>query len=471
MEKKDKRKKILKVSGLIGLFLIVFGLSYALFTVTLNGTKKVKIKTGKLELQLLDANNNPIYTTGGNTTTSYEINLDNQVPVSDETGLGTQAFEFKLKNTGNIKASYTIYLDDVALESGESRIDDEYIRYSITKNGSSDSAQALTSRELDKGTIEADNTTNEYTLKIWIAEDATNEAMDKVFNATLRVEGTQYIPEKSPYGTKIAETQLTETITATYYQSEETSYNTNKVKRMSNVEKIDNEETYEGGTLVISGEGEIPDYDEDNISVVMLMLADVSTSEEFEKLWDENTDTYAFKYYPSDMIIEEGITRVGDFAFCCMPATYVTIPSSIEIIGNGAFSCSNIQNVLIEEGLKILGNNAFGGSDLISIELPNSLEVIGSNAFSNSKSLTSIILGSGVKTIGYGALMADSLETINLPRSIQNLTSAVLGGYNGHLKTIYCETQEVADLISTHISYGPAMIGVTQIIVDPTKFE
>ena len=199
MDKKDKRKKILKVSGLIGLFLIVFGLSYALFTITLNGTKKVKISTGRLELQLLDSNNNPIYITDQNNTTSYEINLDNQVPVSDEVGLDTQAFEFKLKNSGSVKASYTIYLDDVALETGESRIDDQYIRYSLTKNGSEDEAKDLTdigsnpNRKLDKGTIEADNTINTYTLKIWIAEDATNEAMDKVFNATLRVEGTQYV--------------------------------------------------------------------------------------------------------------------------------------------------------------------------------------------------------------------------------------------------------------------------------------
>ena len=195
MEKKDKRNKILKVAGLIGLFLLVFGLSYALFTVTLNGTKKVKIKTGKLELQLLDSNNNPIYITNQNNTTSYEINLDNQVPESDEAGLRTTAFEFKLKNTGNLKASYTIYLDDVALESGETRIDDQYIRYSLTRNGSEENPQGLSSRELDKGSIEADNTTYTYTLKIWIAEDATNEAMDKVFNATLRVEGTQYIQE------------------------------------------------------------------------------------------------------------------------------------------------------------------------------------------------------------------------------------------------------------------------------------
>ena len=199
MEKKDKKNKILKGSVLVGLFLLVFGLSYALFQITLNGAKKVKIKTGKLELQLLDKNNNPIYTTGGDTTTSYEINLDNQVPVSDEVGLDSTAFEFKLKNSGNIKTSYTIYLDDVALEDGESRIDDSYVKYALTKNGT-ESSPALVStmgenpnRELDKGIISTAPTTNEYILKIWIDHDATNEAMDKVFHATLRIVGTQYV--------------------------------------------------------------------------------------------------------------------------------------------------------------------------------------------------------------------------------------------------------------------------------------
>ena len=203
MEKKDKRKKILKVSGLIGLFLVVFGLSYALFTVTLNGTKKVKLKTGKLELQLLDANNNPIYVTGQNSESSYAINLDNQVPVSDDVGLATQAFEFKLKNTGNLMANYTIYLDDVALEEGESRIADQYIRYSLTKNGSEDAASNLTSigenpdRTLDEGVI-IKNAINTYTLKVWISENADDAAMDKVFNTTLRVEGTPFI-NNTPY--------------------------------------------------------------------------------------------------------------------------------------------------------------------------------------------------------------------------------------------------------------------------------
>ena len=194
----NKKKKLLKISGLIGLFLLIFGLSYALFTVTLNGTKKVKISTGRLELQLLDKNNNPIYITEENNTTSYEINLDNQVPVSDEDGMRQEGFIFKLKNTGNISANYTIYLDDVELEDGEDRMLDSSLRYSLIKNTSDDYAEDLTNigsnpnRKLDIGYLKS-NEENTYTFKIWVKETANEEAMNKVFHATLRVVGSQKV--------------------------------------------------------------------------------------------------------------------------------------------------------------------------------------------------------------------------------------------------------------------------------------
>ena len=111
--KKEKKKSILTVTALLGLFLIVFGVAYALFQVTLNGTKKVKLATGTLELKLLDANNNPIYVTNQNSQSSYAIELNNQVPVNDTAGLSTEGFTFKLQNSGTISASYVIYLDDV----------------------------------------------------------------------------------------------------------------------------------------------------------------------------------------------------------------------------------------------------------------------------------------------------------------------------------------------------------------------
>ena len=501
MEKKDKRKKILKVSGLIGLFLIVFGLSYALFTVTLNGTKKVKIKTGKLELQLLDSNNNPIYITDQNNTTSYEINLDNQVPVSDEVGLDSTAFEFKLKNSGSVKASYTIYLDDVALESGEERIDDEYIRYSLTKNGSEENPQALSSRELDKGTIEATNTTNEYTLKIWIAEDADNAAMDKVFNATLRVEGTQYVAPESSYGTKIAEGQITSTITATYYQPEDTGYNSrNKVKRMSNVKKIDNEETYEGGTLVISGTGAIPtreDYEEDinRVSLELFLagkdLGEVTLDSYGYPIW---SDDFVYKYNPSTLVIGDGIESIGAYAFAFIESlNNVKFPKTLSVIGESAFCELPLTNVEFEEGLKTIERYAFDHTLLTSVVLPSSLEMLEDGAFYGTnveefvlppkvKILSESVLGScyslrrislnNVEEIESNALSDAAIEELYLSKNIKSIESGAFGGYYGKTKRIYCETQAVADMIesSNAITYGPEMEKVN-IIVDPTKFE
>ena len=444
MEKKDKRKKILKVSGLIGLFLIVFGLSYALFQITLNGTKKVKIKTGKLELQLLDSNNNPIYITDGNNTTSYEINLDEQVPVSDDVGLNSTAFEFKLKNTGNIKASYTIYLDDVALESGESRIDDQYIRYSLTKNGSEENPRGLSSRELDKGTIEADNTTNEYTLKIWIAEDADNAAMDKVFSATLRVEGTQYVP--SQYGVEIASAQLSETITATYYQPEGTGYNSkNKVKRMSNVKRIDNEEIYYGGTLVISGSGEIP---EDGGT---LFLADVTSTDDLlhaddKGILDSEGDFYKLKYNPESIIIENGIKKIGGWAFSGVPVSSIILSPTVEELGTCALCYTKISSIDLPKGLKVVGDAAFEGcKQLQTLRFPNTVTTIEGGAFSYCYNLKEVYLPGSVTYIGY----AESEPY--------------------HIEKLYCETQEVADLLQGSHYYQSN--NGAQLIVDPTKFE
>ena len=455
MDKKDKRKKILKVSGLIGLFLLVFGLSYALFTVTLNGTKKVKVKTGKLELQLLDANNNPIYITGQNNESTFAINLDNQVPVSDETGLSTQGFTFKLKNSGSINASYVIYLDDVALESGETRIDDQYVKYSLTKNNSEGSPALLSTtlvnneRELDKGIIE-DDETNTYTLKIWIDEAATNAAMDKVFSATLRVEGVQYVEQPSPYGEKIAERQLSETITATYYQPEETGYNNTKVKRMSNIKKMDNEERYEGGTLVISGSGDMQDAEDfsgEDLSAMHLFLADIDSLSDVplnnKELYDFD---YEYKYNPINVVIEEGITKVGSY-----------------VLDN----VKTVENVEFPTTLKEIGEFAFSSTSITTLELPEGLEIIGESAFSNCESLTVARIPSTVTTLGGAFTSCQNLREAYLGKNIESIGYGIFMGIADN-SIVYCETQAVANLMEGMSYYNPAR---TQLIVDPTKFE
>ena len=194
MENK-KKNKILKVLGLVGLFVLVFGLSYALFRITLTGNKKTRIKTASFNLELLDENNNSIEKNSNNQYEN-EINIDNAVPISDEEGTAQEGFTFKLKNSGNIGANYTIYLDNGELGSGEERISDSYVKYSLIKNDSIDYPEPLTYlgtssvRKLDMGLIKAGET-NEYTLKVWIDEEAGIEASNKVFDGVLRVEGEQ----------------------------------------------------------------------------------------------------------------------------------------------------------------------------------------------------------------------------------------------------------------------------------------
>ena len=111
-KRKEKRNQILKICGMIGLFLLVFGISFALFTVTLNGTKKNRITTGNMSIKLTEMDGTVISTTGNDykTSTSYMINLENQVPMSDAEGKETEGYQFKLVNDGTADARYRMYL-------------------------------------------------------------------------------------------------------------------------------------------------------------------------------------------------------------------------------------------------------------------------------------------------------------------------------------------------------------------------
>ena len=192
--KDSKQDKIIKYTFLLGLFLLVLGVSYSLFTVVLTGKKKTRINTASFKLELLDKDNHNIEKKDDNQY-EYEIDIDKAIPEEDSDGLKREGFIFKLKNSGSIPAKYTIYLDDVELEEGKERLLDQYVKYSLTKNSSKSTVSllsSLTDRKLDKGLIDS-GSTNTYELKIWVDYNAPNEAMNKVFDTELRVVGEQFI--------------------------------------------------------------------------------------------------------------------------------------------------------------------------------------------------------------------------------------------------------------------------------------
>ena len=187
MKEALKNNKKFIIIGVFIIILLIIGIAFAYLRTTLYGEKEYVIRAGSLGLRLEEGN---------------ELTLEKQIPLEDSEGMILDGFNFSLINEGNIETDYTIYLDDIELDEGETRMPDSAIRYSLTKNEKAGSADDLSNmgvnpnRVVDSGSIAVDETIN-YTLRIWIDYDATTEeASGKTFKGKLRVEASQHvIPE------------------------------------------------------------------------------------------------------------------------------------------------------------------------------------------------------------------------------------------------------------------------------------
>ena len=186
MKEAIKNNKKYIIIAVVIILILLLGIAYAYLRTTLEGQEEYVIRAGTLDLVLDEGN---------------ELTLEKQIPIEDEEGMSLDGFTFSLTNNGNIGSDYTIYLDDIALNEGESRIPDSSIRYSLTKNDDVIGPKALTTmgsdpnRRVDFGTIGVDETIN-YTLRIWIDYDATtSDASGKTFKGKLRVVATQPVGE------------------------------------------------------------------------------------------------------------------------------------------------------------------------------------------------------------------------------------------------------------------------------------
>jgi len=96
--------------------------------------------------------------------------------------------------------------------------------------------------------------------------------------------------------------------------------------------------------------------------------------------------------YASNIVIGEGITTIGDYAFYSFSypdkLKNISIPTTIMSIGQGAFSqtCSTVPLVVIPEGVTTIGANAFNNigsrnNNRATVVLPSTLRTIGDHAF------------------------------------------------------------------------------------------
>lgn len=183
MDNEKDRNSYQKVTIIVLIVLIlVMGGTYAWLTITLTSTKSNDVVVGNLSLKLADDLKDGIH-------------LENAIPVSDTAGLNYDPYYFSLTNTGSIESNYVIYLDDDTISSG-TRMNDEYLKYSLEKNGSGNEAKFLKDiktnqgRILDSGTLKVGET-NEYNLRLWIDHNVENDVMTTIFSGKIRVEAEQ----------------------------------------------------------------------------------------------------------------------------------------------------------------------------------------------------------------------------------------------------------------------------------------
>ena len=124
------------------------------------------------------------------------------------------------------------------------------------------------------------------------------------------------------------------------------------------------------GTLTISGNGAMGKY-----------------NKQYQYGSDSYVTTASWGYSMTSVIIEDGVTSIGDYAFFgCTGLTSVTIPDSVTSIGRYAFyCCEGLTSVTIPDSVTFIDSGAFYGcKGLTSVTIPDSVTNIGYDAFSDT---------------------------------------------------------------------------------------
>lgn len=174
------------------------------------------------------------------------------------------------------------------------------------------------------------------------------------------------------------------------------------------------------------------------------------------------------------IVIGEGITHIGDFAFGSFPfddfaVTYVSIPDSVTSIGDSAFSgckklkniklpkglikldsafcgCKNLKKIVIPDGVKSMGKWTFSDCDqLSSVILPNNLKMIPEGTFRNCPKLKSIKIPDSVIKISANAFENSGIRSITIPQNVTILKDEIFLDCK-YLKTITIKSSNITNI-------------------------
>ena len=364
-----KKKKIIILSiVIIGLLLIVTGVTYSILSFRVEGNEVNIVKAGILKIDINE--NEP-------------ITLLETYPISTDKGMEGEPYSFTVSNTGDIDALYRIYLDDVELDQGIERLSDSSIRYSLTKDGkylTDTVADLLSQREnrvIDNGAIYPGETFN-YELKMWIDENVGNAEQGKAFKGKIRIEGEQLINDTC----------------FTVNNNTITGYSDTCSKDVVIPSKINGITITAIGQSAFSSKGltslvlpnTITTINRQAFSNNNLTHLDIPSSVTYIVYGAFNNnllpDDEAFIYVRKSDGSEDKTSLIS---YGGAKKENVVIPDGVTTIEMGAFVSCYLISVVFPNTLKTIEAQTFTYNSIISLDIPSSVTYIEPSAFNNNQ--------------------------------------------------------------------------------------
>lgn len=146
-----------------------------------------------------------------------------------------------------------------------------------------------------------------------------------------------------------------------------------------------------------------------------------------------NTKTNELIAGCNSTIIPQGITRIGELAFCGYTKDSIDIPYGVTYIGFEAFSFF-LKSIILPDSIVIIEDCSFLGTDLSSISIPCNVKSIGDAAFEGCSNLTSVYLPNSLLSIGIDVFKdCHRLSSIYIPFGTRSRFEALLPDYKGKL--------------------------------------
>ena len=142
---------------------------------------------------------------------------------------------------------------------------------------------------------------------------------------------------------------------------------------------------------------------------------------------------YSYRGSCTTLVIEEGITEIGDRAFYQMAVLEnVSLPSTLKTIKDYAFSeCPKLTHIDLPENLQAIRQHAFDTTGLTSITFPDSLTSLGSTnlgieagfSFANCPDLETVTYGAGLTATGAYAFHSSGVKNIVWNENINTVSA------------------------------------------------